>query len=217
MSDVIEYKCPFCGGAMEFDSKSQHMKCLYCNTEMTVEEFQRTQKPEAETAAEKKTAKENWFSLSSGQWQKDETNHMRVYSCQSCGGEIVADETTGATTCPFCNNKVTIKGQFSGDLKPDYIIPFKLDKKAAKKRYYSHLEGRKYLKIMSMRSKVSTFRSGYLMWMRMFRLHMKRKKFMYRNPMIRSIQPERSIGLFVPEVSVLSTFRRMPPEKWTIP
>ena len=104
MSDVIEYKCPFCGGAMEFDSKSQHMKCLYCNTEMTVEEFQRTQKPEAEIAAEKKTAKENWFSLSSGQWQKDETNHMRVYSCQSCGGEIVADETTGATTCPFCNN-----------------------------------------------------------------------------------------------------------------
>ena len=99
MSDVIEYKCPFCGGAMEFDSKSQHMKCLYCNTEMTVEEFQRTRKPEAETAAEKKTAKENWFSLSSGQWQKDETNHMRVYSCQSCGGEIVADETTGATTC----------------------------------------------------------------------------------------------------------------------
>lgn len=118
---------------MEFDSKSQHMKCLYCNTEMTVEEFQRTQKPEAETAAEKKTAKENWFSLSSGQWQKDETNHMRVYSCQSCGGEIVADETTGATTCPFCNNKVTIKGQFSGDLKPDYIIPFKLDKKLPKK------------------------------------------------------------------------------------
>ena len=145
MSDVIEYKCPFCGGAMEFDSKSQHMKCLYCNTEMTVEEFQRTQKPEAETAAEKKTAKENWFSLSSGQWQKDETNHMRVYSCQSCGGEIVADETTGATTCPFCNNKVTIKGQFSGDLKPDYIIPFKLDKAAAEQTLTEYYKGKKFL------------------------------------------------------------------------
>ena len=148
---------------MEFDSKSQHMKCLYCNTEMTVEEFQRTQKPEAETAAEKKTAKENWFSLSSGQWQKDETNHMRVYSCQSCGGEIVADETTGATTCPFCNNKVTIKGQFSGDLKPDYIIPFKLDKKAAKKRYYSHLEGRKYLpKVFRKENHVDEIKGVYL-------------------------------------------------------
>ena len=34
-----------------------------------------------------------------------------------CGSEIVADETTGATTCPFCNNKITMKGQFAGDLE----------------------------------------------------------------------------------------------------
>ncbi len=39
MSDIIEYKCPACGGAMVFDSKSQHMKCPYCDTEMTIEEF----------------------------------------------------------------------------------------------------------------------------------------------------------------------------------
>ena len=38
-----------------------------------------------------------------------------------------------------------MKGQFSGDLKPDYIIPFKLDKKAAKENYYKHLKGKKYL------------------------------------------------------------------------
>ena len=44
MSDVIEYKCPSCNASMVFDSKSQHMKCPYCDTEMTVEEFQRTQK-----------------------------------------------------------------------------------------------------------------------------------------------------------------------------
>lgn len=46
MSDVIEYKCPSCNASMVFDSKSQHMKCPYCDTEMTVEEFQRTQKSE---------------------------------------------------------------------------------------------------------------------------------------------------------------------------
>ena len=27
MSDLREYKCPACGGAMEFDSGSQKMKC----------------------------------------------------------------------------------------------------------------------------------------------------------------------------------------------
>ena len=204
MSDVIEYKCPFCGGAMEFDSKSQHMKCLYCNTEMTVEEFQRTQKPEAEAATEKKMAKENWFSLSSGQWQKEETNRMRVYSCQSCGGEIVADSFPG-----ILSRIISSRSSWTRKLPKKDIIRIWKEENICQR--YSEK------KIMSMRSKVSTFRSGYLMWMRMFRLHMKRKKFMYRNPMIRSIQPERSIGLFVAEASVLSTFRRMPPEKWTIP
>lgn len=67
MSDIIEYKCPACGGAMVFDSKSQHMKCPYCDTEMTVEEFQRTQKSEdTQTDSE-----ENWHSMSTGEWQNE--------------------------------------------------------------------------------------------------------------------------------------------------
>lgn len=36
-----------------------------------------------------------------------------------------------------------MKGQFAGDLKPDYIIPFKKDKKAAKAAYFNHLKGKK--------------------------------------------------------------------------
>ena len=37
MSDLREYKCPACGGAIEFDSKSQKMKCPYCDTEFEPE------------------------------------------------------------------------------------------------------------------------------------------------------------------------------------
>lgn len=43
MADMMEYKCPACGGAMEFDSKSQKMKCPYCDSEMSIEEFQSMQ------------------------------------------------------------------------------------------------------------------------------------------------------------------------------
>ena len=163
MSDVIEYKCPSCNASMVFDSKSQHMKCPYCDTEMTVEEFQRTQKSEDTQTTGKSISNENWNSMSTGQWQNDELNGMRVYSCQSCGSEIVAEETTGATTCPFCNNKVTMKGQFSGDLKPDYIIPFKLDKKAAKENYYKHLKGKKYLpKVFKKENHVDEIKGVYI-------------------------------------------------------
>ena len=33
MTDIIVYKCPACGGRMEFDSKTQHMKCPFCDTQ----------------------------------------------------------------------------------------------------------------------------------------------------------------------------------------
>ena len=137
MSDLREYKCPACGGAMEFDSGSQKMKCPFCDTEVSIEEFEQEQKKNPEET--------RWEAGNGVQWKEDEISGMAVYSCQSCGGEITADKTTGATTCPFCGNRVVLKGQFEGELRPDYIIPFKLDKKAAKAAYQKHLEGKAFV------------------------------------------------------------------------
>ena len=119
---------------MEFDSTSQKMKCPYCDTEISVEEYEALN--ESQTNEDKK----------SGQTEKSTKESTFVtYICESCGGEITADKTTGATTCPFCGNRVVLKGQFEGGLKPDYVIPFKLDKKAAKAAYQKHLEGKAFV------------------------------------------------------------------------
>ena len=37
MSELLQYKCPNCGGAIEFDSSLQKMKCPYCDAEFDVE------------------------------------------------------------------------------------------------------------------------------------------------------------------------------------
>ena len=37
MADLIEYKCPSCGGKIEFDSTSQQMKCPFCLSEYDLE------------------------------------------------------------------------------------------------------------------------------------------------------------------------------------
>ena len=37
MAEILEYKCPCCGGAIIFDSVSQQMKCPFCNTGFDVE------------------------------------------------------------------------------------------------------------------------------------------------------------------------------------
>ena len=140
MSVLQQYKCPCCGGAIEFDSGLQKMKCPYCDTEFEMETLV-SYDNELKNEASDDMA---WETAAGGQWQEGEADGLRVYSCQSCGGEIVGDETT-ATSCPFCGNPVVMMGQFSGALKPDYVIPFKLDKKAALEALKQHYGGKRLL------------------------------------------------------------------------
>ena len=141
MAVLQEFKCPCCDGAIEFDTSSQKMKCPYCDTEFEVEAL-KTYGDELRAPQEENMS---WDSAPGQQWQVDETTGLRTYVCESCGGEIVGDENMAATSCPFCDNPVVMKGQFAGDLKPDLVIPFKLDKKAAKEALKKHYMGKKLL------------------------------------------------------------------------
>ena len=58
MSDLLEYKCPCCGGAIEFNSTLQKMKCPYCDTEFDME----TVKEFNEAAANQQSDELNWDS-----------------------------------------------------------------------------------------------------------------------------------------------------------
>ncbi len=138
MAVMQEYKCPCCGGAIEFDSAAQKMKCPYCDTEFEME----TLRAYDEELNAPHQDNMHWDTQAGSQWGEDETRGLGTYSCKSCGGEIVGDETTAATSCPYCGNPVVFMGQFSGDLKPDYVIPFKLDKKAAKEALLNHYKGK---------------------------------------------------------------------------
>lgn len=141
MSELKEYKCPCCGGAIEFDTESQNMKCPYCDTEFEPETLRSYDDDLKSEGAEEL----NWETEAGSEWREGEAEGMRVYICNSCGGEIIGDETLAATKCPFCDNAVVMKGQLSGSLKPDFVIPFKLDKEAAKQGYLRHITGKRLL------------------------------------------------------------------------
>ncbi len=139
MAVLQEYKCPCCGGAIEFNSDIQKMKCPFCDSEFEMDalkDFDEVLKEEASSQDEM-----NWDTQGT-QWQEGETDNLKVYVCKSCGGEIVGDDNMAATECPYCNNPIVLMGQFSGALKPDYVIPFKLDKNAAMEAYRNHLKGK---------------------------------------------------------------------------
>lgn len=155
MSETMEYKCPNCGGALNFDSDLQKMKCPYCESIFDIEMFQsmddelkREAKREQQTESrqnERNINKRNVNEENNQGWRDEERKGMKIYSCQSCGAEIIGDETLGATTCPYCGNQVVVKGSFSGDLRPDYVIPFQLNKEEVQKRLQAHLKNKKLL------------------------------------------------------------------------
>lgn len=141
MADNLEYKCPSCGGAIAFDSKIQKMKCPYCDLEMEMDSFQSMDEHLEELhPTNSSTSTEN----SAEEWQEDD-DQMNVFVCKSCGGELIADENTAATACPYCDNPVVLKERLMGDLKPELVIPFKLDKKAAKEALNRHIQGKRLL------------------------------------------------------------------------
>lgn len=132
MSTLLEYKCPSCSGAIAFNSELQKMQCPYCDSEFDVEilkNYDDVLKADSEKEIEWSTYDE---SSGNGDWQDGEKEGLSTYSCNSCGGQIVTTEQTAATKCPYCDGPVVIVAQFSGMLRPDFLIPFKLDKEHAK-------------------------------------------------------------------------------------
>ena len=140
MTDIIQYKCPSCGGAIGFETEIQKMKCPYCDAEYEMEAVRELD----ESLKNEQSDDINWKMETENEWQGEDEG-MHVYVCKSCGGEIIGDENMAATSCPFCDNPVVIAGKFSGLLRPDYVIPFKLDKKAAIGGLKKHLTGKRLL------------------------------------------------------------------------
>jgi len=160
---ILNHKCPACTGPLRYDGASGMLKCDFCGSSYSVKEIEELYADKEDNAAEafqaasgddSQTAppaedssggETSWdYSSTGSEWGAD-GEKMRAYVCPSCGAELICDETTAATSCPYCGNPTVVPGQFSGTLKPDLIIPFKLDKDAAVAALKRHYEGKKLL------------------------------------------------------------------------
>lgn len=119
----ITFKCPGCGAAMEFDSQSQMLSCSRCGQKVSVQDYERLYGNVQNTDA--------------GMYNRaDNVNgNMKVYHCETCGAELVADEFTSATFCSFCGNPSLVQDRLQGEFKPTTVIPFKIDRENAKEMY----------------------------------------------------------------------------------
>ena len=136
-SNSERYKCP-CGGTYEFDIKTQMLKCPFCDSVISQEEY--------DAMAAQKLAESN-IDIKNGATRMDtdpETGEMiqegqqETYVCNSCGGEITPALTSISEKCPFCDSPIVLSGKIS-DAQPDIIIPFKFDQKKVQEAYSKHI------------------------------------------------------------------------------
>lgn len=102
----MNIKCPNCGGSMIFDTTAQKIVCEYCKTQFDADYL-------------------------SSAFSDAEYMEMNIFSCSSCGAELAMTEYETSSYCIYCGQPTIAFNRISNELKPKYIIPFKISKQQA--------------------------------------------------------------------------------------
>lgn len=117
MSDQV-YHCESCGGIMEFDSKSQTLKCPNCGTEIHIEN-------------NRKDIIEHSFTSRVAKTYSVQEKTSSTMECSGCGATIEIAKDATAAACPYCGSSYVMASKQAEAIIPDGVIPFKVDKNDA--------------------------------------------------------------------------------------
>lgn len=142
------YKCPHCGGEMDFLPGTEIVKCEYCDSEFKADEVinfnkklvakEYTEKVDNDdqAAEEGKAAKKGKASK-----KDDKTIEATIFTCPQCGGEIYSMDQSAVTFCSYCGSQVELKSRLERIRKPDYVLPFKITADQGKEAYLKKVRG----------------------------------------------------------------------------
>lgn len=118
--DVDVYICENCGGNMLFDIESQKLKCPNCDTEQEI----------ISNSDIKEYDFQGYDLLEKQSTWGNETDSI---TCDACGAEAVVEKNQTAICCSFCGSSQVLKSKQESGIKPEGVLPFKIDKYMAEK------------------------------------------------------------------------------------
>ncbi|MBR2754678.1 MAG: hypothetical protein IKI32_06480 [Lachnospiraceae bacterium] len=123
------YKCPHCGGELDYLPGTEIIKCEYCGSEFSASELIEEKEVTAAEYQEKQADE-------SKNERGEKTIEATIFTCPQCGGEIYSLDQSAVTFCSYCGSQVTLQSRLSRIRKPDVVIPFKLTAEQGMQEYF---------------------------------------------------------------------------------
>lgn len=153
--NTIAYKCPCCGAPLTYSSAGNRLECASCGNGYDIEAIEAMHPAEGGGVQ---------FALPTDTFQTNDAGEMQAYVCKSCGAELMTEETTTATECPYCGSPTILPDRIEGGVKPELVIPFTVTKEQAQHAFDGYFKGKRLLPniFLHTRNRIAEMRKLYV-------------------------------------------------------
>ena len=142
--ETVSYKCINCEAPLQYNPQKLKFYCEYCRSEYTEEQL-RERFGALDQQLNQQAASEEVPQQDVPEGFEDFASNTVMYTCQSCGAEVITEKTTAATFCIYCHNPVVLSNRLTGEFKPDRVIPFMISEEDAQNRFFEFCKKKFFL------------------------------------------------------------------------
>ena len=153
---TVAYQCPCCGAPLAYGAGSGKLECASCGNSYELDAL--------EAMNESQETGSIQFDIPTETFDESEAAQMRAYICSSCGAELMTEETTTATECPYCGSLTVLPERIDNAVKPERVIPFTVTKEQAQAQFENYFKGKKLLPnvFLNTRNRIAEMRKLYV-------------------------------------------------------
>lgn len=153
---TVAYMCPCCGAPLAFSAASGKLECASCGNSYETEVIESMNQSDNGGGVK--------FEKPAGTFDASDAGNVHAYICESCGAELMTDDTTTATECPYCGSPTILPDRISGGVKPEFVVPFVVTKEQVQQQFHDYFKGKKLMPniFLESRNRISDMRKLYV-------------------------------------------------------
>ena len=129
--EAQQFPCPNCGADLHWDPKAASMRCPFCDSTVPVPDMPGFEPEEHDLES----------FLTDHPEAEGYGVRRQEFQCRQCGAGVQVEAERRDLTCPFCGTHYVFEATRvpTRVLKPDGVLPFKIDGKTCRRRFKAWL------------------------------------------------------------------------------